>query len=239
MRRATTRGRGGVKNTSTTMRMRGPLAIPNRMLTKFRWGQRRVAAGQGRDGYHKIFLNSMFDPDVSLGGNQPPFYDNLLSSSMYTRYRVNAVKYRAYIHNRTAPANNRDLVFVFLVTQNGAAPSALVPDSEDIRSLPGLVKIVRVPYTDKAKRTVSFYLKLPLIWTQLQQIVGGHTQPYAEEESTGALYNASPTSGLFLNVQYYYVDQSAALDQHHDIEEQLTFYAALTDLASGEQVNHD
>lgn len=67
---------------------------------------------------HSFRINSMFDPDLTGTGHQPLFRD--IMSGIYSRYRVNYVKYRVTFLQRNA---NQTLIGVFATQDSSYNPS--------------------------------------------------------------------------------------------------------------------
>lgn len=86
------RGRGRVY----TKLMRQP--VPDKMMTRLNYSEILVMSMTlGNVLYTYQFRNSIFDPDVTGGGHQPLWRDQL--AALYTTYRVHGIKYKFTIAN--------------------------------------------------------------------------------------------------------------------------------------------
>lgn len=75
------------RNRISTLVVRGPAIIPDKMLTKLKYTQRQLISGTGFQS--QVFRgNSLFDPDFTGTGGQPTGFDQW--SAFYGRYKVNA-----------------------------------------------------------------------------------------------------------------------------------------------------
>lgn len=81
---------------------------------------------------HLFSGNNLADPDVSGGGFQPYFFDQL--ATLYTRYRVSGSSFRANaIANVSSAGNSLNVMEMYLVPQ---ATSVISTDINQVRTLP-------------------------------------------------------------------------------------------------------
>jgi len=98
-----------VKNAGIMRLRRNDFGFPDSMITKFKYGdQFTLTASAGVVDNHTFRLNSIFDPDLTIAGHQPMWYDQFLgasaSSAPYKNFRVLSSKMKAIFAYVTAPA---------------------------------------------------------------------------------------------------------------------------------------
>lgn len=103
-----------------TSKVKSALGFPDRMITKLEY---RTSASWSSTGgatsYYDYRLNSIFDPEVALGGHQPLWTDQF--AAVYNKYRVFAVKYvLKIVGNSTGGVPARVVALA-----SGEAPAAL------------------------------------------------------------------------------------------------------------------
>lgn len=118
-RKTATRSRGGYRRrrryggAARNLKWLNPMVVPRRamvspavglaqtFLTKFRYkdfGQLNPSAGSSAAFIH-YRLNSLFDPYYALGGNQPRYFDQLVTDNLYRQYLVYRVDYKVRVRN--------------------------------------------------------------------------------------------------------------------------------------------
>lgn len=76
--------------------------FPQRYACKLKYTASVILAGTGTTSQQVYRLNSLYDPDVAVGGTQPMCYDQL--SAVYNKYLVTSAKYEVQFTNLNSTA---------------------------------------------------------------------------------------------------------------------------------------
>lgn len=79
------------------------LGFPQKMVVHLPYREYvAIATGTaGNAGTYQFQLNNMFDPNLSGVGNQPRYYDQLCTSTLFTRFRVYKADVSVSVRNRS------------------------------------------------------------------------------------------------------------------------------------------
>lgn len=150
-------------------------------------------------GDHTFRLNSVFDPDFSLGGHQPRGFDQF--AAIYKYFRVRKVE--AHIHVRQRAAHG---IETFLIANNATttlAATAVLGEYQDA---------IRMGITSSNVRPLE---KKVTYWPH--KVLGMTMAEYMANEDTGALVTANPVIDCCLHVVTNQVDAATVLDIEEDI----------------------
>ena len=121
-----------------TLSVPGDCPVPDVYNCQFHYGERLSLTATGSNSYSAEFIyagNSIYDPDVSAGGNQPYFYDQLVAPSsgntgLYKKYLVRASRIELEF---SVSSNNTVPVYVWLlpVSSNNASLPVAPPDLDE------------------------------------------------------------------------------------------------------------
>ena len=114
-RRRIRRKRKYNKNKISTVLLRGPSLVPDRILVKIKYFESLEFTGTGIN-YHSFRGNSFYDPDESATGHQPLGFDQY--AAFYNKYRVYGTKMKLRIVN-----NDSTQVDAALLASVGAFPT--------------------------------------------------------------------------------------------------------------------
>lgn len=146
----------------------------------------------GNVSLYQFRLNSMYDPNYTGTGNQPRYYDQLVSNSLYSRYRVYKADVMVSIRNRSA----NDIQAICTVRDDPTrTPTTALQNFYDSE----------LPYTgsrmlngtgeggDKHRTVFKFSIDIAKFFGMSK------TTFYGDNNFRGA-YNSSPTRGPILTV---------------------------------------
>lgn len=78
-----------------TSKVRAALGFPDRMITKLEYRTSGIYSVAATPGYIDYNLNSIYDPEIAVGGHQPLWTDQY--EAVYNKYRVFRCKYEVKI----------------------------------------------------------------------------------------------------------------------------------------------
>lgn len=162
----------------------------------------RTSPGVVTSDDHVFRINSIFDPDVSLGGHRPrgaAEWDNI-----YTLYRVWKVEGEIVTRQRAAHG-----IDCFLVANN---VSTNLAGTAVLAEYPNAVRLgMTSSNTYPLKRKFCLYP---------HKVLGMTWQEYLSNEDTSALVTANPVGDCFMHFITNQVDAATVLD----IETEITIY---------------
>lgn len=184
----------------------GPFLAP-KLVTKLRYSSIVSATNGVADfGMYQFRLNSVFDPDYTGDGSQPPYFDRM--AQLYNSYRVLSTKYRvrcAYVSGSSTPQ--------CLVAWTGTVATS-------VNSLQSALS-----QTD-AKSLVVFSNSDPNVaiqrWAPTAKYMGVERAEIETDSDYGALISASPSKVAYLNL--YVGNMTGTSTTNSQILTELTFY---------------
>lgn len=107
-------------------------AIPDKMYVTLKYNDRyTISPAAGALGVRRFSCNSLHDPDLTGGGHQPLYYDQLVNTlegnGLYHKYMVNEVSYSIKLVNSST--NTEVSVTVLPTTHGNEVTSADDPDA--------------------------------------------------------------------------------------------------------------
>lgn len=181
-----------------------------------------VSTSSGATNSQIFNLNSLFDPDRSGVGNQPRYLDELLNSTLYTKYRVDKAHYKVDFINKSAT----DALISCQVRPN----STLVPPttsaqlwySKELAST--TVRTILPLGDDKSRQTISGKVNM-------HSVLGQTKSAYEGTTTNTAAYNANPSTNVVLNVV---TSDNPQDDTSSDIDiyVTITYFACVSHLAN-------
>lgn len=189
--------RAGV-NTSKVIRA---LGFPDRMITKleYRTSHTNTSTGGATD-YVDYNLNSVYDPEVALGGHQPLWTDQY--ATLYNKYRVFRAKYELKIVAVNAGGVPARYVTLSSAQAPGALPATIQQAWEQNRTGNRLLP----PGPDKIT-TIRGNIGLPKL--QGQTVV-----EFKGDDGNDALLSANPLNPAILRVMMESTNTSSSEVQY-------------------------
>lgn len=202
------------------------IGLPLSMIVKFPYREyftyTTPVGGIGQS--YAFLLNSLYDPNNSGAGDQPRYFDQLVSSNLYRRYIV----YRADVQVKARNRSSDDCMVTVAVRNNTSA----LPSNQDT-----LFQLSELPYTGNrilhgvtdggpgSAATFNFSV-------QPHRFYGMTKAMYYADERFSAYYNASPVLpvGLIISLSDDPHDTSSGITCEFEV--QITFYAKIYELGN-------
>lgn len=128
----------------------GPL-LARKVMSKLRYSTVVThSSGVADAGMYQFRLNSVYDPDYTSAGSQPPYFDRM--TSLYGNFRVLAAKYKV---RSTGVTGNIQLVSVWT-----AAVATAVATKEAAASQSDSRTIVASAYNDTENSAITRYIPI-------------------------------------------------------------------------------
>lgn len=178
--------------------------VPQRMTIKMSYDDLNIAVAPGAISHvHNMNLNSIHQPNITGGATfQPNFHDAM--ATLYTRYKVHAVKYRINFHSTNTTTRT-----LFGVLGTNTLPTAVALDVARARCKQSCLISVAGDSGDSA--TLSGYLKL-------RTLAG----PFFNDINFSSAYGATPTDPLYLGIFFNTEDATTNIGGRMSIH--MTFY---------------
>jgi hypothetical protein len=138
-------------------------------------------------------LNSLFDPDRTGTGHQPYGYDQV--AALYNRYRVFVTKWKIVFHAESVG------FYIVVVPSNGALATAITNQASFTLACESPRAVVRCQGV--GANDVIIYGSVAL-----NDLNGSSLQEYGGDDRFQAIFGASPTELMLLNIGIY--DQSGS-----------------------------
>jgi hypothetical protein len=138
--------------------------------------------------YNSFKLNSVYDPDQTGIGNQPRFYDQIFSATLYRKYIVTGCAYEVEFVNQ---ASTNALIGV-IVGDTGLTVPSTDSDLWYSKELPRH-KIMMLPPAGQSnyKKTIKGY-------TSISSILANKKSSYMEDDTYQGSYNSDPNTVAYL-----------------------------------------
>lgn len=198
------------------VRYGAPFPNTRRVLFKYAYFG-NLTSGAGNTDSNLFRANNIYDPDQSGVGNQPRYFDQLLGSTLYQRFRVDKIGYRVTFINKT---NSDALCAVRLRPNTGFA--TLATDLWYEKELGTSKVYTLMPNTmDGSRRTISGQMTLP-------KLMSVPKAKYEMENEYAGWYNAGPDLEGYLAAQVS-DDPNTESTANVDIYVTLWYYTTLFD----------
>jgi len=160
----------------------GPFLAP-KLMTKLRYSQIvDLSNGIADHGMQQFRLNSVFDPDYTGGGSQPPYFDRM--ASIYSSYRVLSAKYRVRCAWKTG--SNQVLAVWTSTVATAVANLQAALSQTDSRSL--------IAFSNSDPNDVLQK------WQPIAKVMGVERAEIETDSDYGALISTNPTKQAYLNL---------------------------------------
>lgn len=205
-----------IPNPSKSLRITGPMTMPQRLRTKFRYAAESgiSTTAQGLAGVANTYvLNNLFRPDVAFA-NQPLFFDEL--TALYRKYRVLNAK---IIVEFTNP-NVADLIVGVKVYQQAVGITAQGQTEPYLREQP-LVWMKQISNTGSRNQTFTLNI-------DIAKALGISRTTLMNDDQYQAFFNASPAQTI--NIDVFGIRRNAAVggvDYHISVLFDTSLYALI------------
>jgi len=172
------------------------LIVPDRIQTSMPYGEMIERAPAATTDLYTFRLNSTFDPDLTGTGHQPLGRDQL-ASVLYNRYRVLSAKAHVSFNSITS-AGTPCLFYIY--PTNGQSISVIT----DVLEQPNIKSKLA------GDANYGFPLTLSGAW-KLWDIWGKSKEEYLSDDTTGAVYSASPSEVINLDIGLGTADRTSTV----------------------------
>jgi len=206
--------RSQVKNAGIMRLRRNDFGFPDSMITKFKYGdQFTLTASAGVVDNHTFRLNSIFDPDLTIAGHKPMWFNQFLGASAasapYKNYRVLSSKMKCVYSYITAPAT--------VAVNQGPCLVGIVPSTSSTLLASTTTQLIE---TDAASikflgdKSASNNFRTLYTNYNPQRDLGLDTG----DDTISALYNANPSQVFYAHVMKIDAVGSSSVIVYVDIE---------------------
>lgn len=168
--------------TNFTPKNNGP--VPRRIITQLNYNVvKDFVTALGSDSGYQFHMNSIYDPEVALGGHQPYGHDTL--ELLYGRYRVFKFGWNVKFTSTSLPFH------AIAVPVNGTTAPASTLASE-------------MPFSQTEVSSYNGGYQVELKGSiYLPRLNGTSAQEYMTDERFAALFGATPTENLYWSIIVY------------------------------------